>query len=343
MTVFEGALSEEAAALLGIRLGDVVPLGLDQTDPLARQGYAPQTRWAVRVVGLFRARDPATRSGTGRTASCARARGSSAVARDQRCPRAGGSAAYATDGGTGRSRGAPDALSLALVRRPGRISMARRRPAVGALRQTESIFPRASDHGGHPRGHAHDERPRRTAGRFTEPLVVRGHGHGDRAAGAAAMAMASLGHGGPARRRGDAARPSPRWRTRGASTPTGPAGDAGGGAHVRRAGSRSRDGPRDPAIPGPDRPRASPAGAVVLVVAVLAVGLLEIPPALAPKAGARDGTGRAGRRCPGSTARPRAGVSRWRSCWWSCASRRSCFAARTGGGRSAGGHGGGRR
>jgi len=58
MTVFEGALSEDAAALLGIGLGDVVPLGLDQTDALARLGYAPRTRWAVRVVGLLRAREP---------------------------------------------------------------------------------------------------------------------------------------------------------------------------------------------------------------------------------------------------------------------------------------------
>ncbi len=291
MTVFEGALSEDAAALLGIGLGDVVPLGLDQTDTLARLGYAPHTRWAVRVVGLLRARDPADAFWYGengilhpstRVFSPSLAINDVRVLVDQ--------AAYAPMAARSEAAGLPMRYHWRSFVDPGAIAMADTGALVGALRQAELIFPRSASAAATPGTTRMTTdlavllADSRTRWSFAVTVMAAG------AAGAAAMAMASLGLVallGARRRRTSVA----AWRTRGASTPQVLRATLGEGLACAVPGAVLATGLAIALIPGTQPATSIAAGTAVVIAAVLAVGLLEIPPALGPKGGARAGHG----------------------------------------------------
>ena len=291
MTVFEGALSEDAAALLGIGLGDVVPLGLDQTDALARLGYAPRTRWAVRVVGLLRAREPSDVFWYGENGilhPSTRVFGPSLAINDVRVlvdP-----AAYGPMAAQSEAAGLPLRYHWRSFVDPGAISMADTGPLVGALRQAESIFPRSASAAATPgttrmtTDLAALLADSRTRWSFAVTVMAAG------AAGAAAMAMASLGLVAllaARRRRASVA----AWRTRGASTPQVLRATLGEGLVCAIPAAVLATGLAIVLIPGTQPATSIAAGTAVVIAAALAVGFLEIPPALGPKGGARAGNG----------------------------------------------------
>jgi len=291
MTVFEGALSEDAAALLGVGLGDVVPLGLDQTDTLARLGYAPRTRWAVRVVGLLRARDPSDVFWYGENGivhPSTRVFGPSLAINDVRVlvdP-----AAYGPMAAQSEAAGLPMRYHWRSFVDPGAISMADTGPLAGALRQAESIFPRSASATATPgttrmtsdlAALLDDSRTRWS---FAVTVMAAG------AAGAAAMAMASLGLVAllaARRRRASVA----AWRTRGASTAQVLRATLGEGLVCGIPAAMLATGLAIVLIPGSQPATSIAAGTAVVIAAALAVGFLEIPPALGPKGSARAGQG----------------------------------------------------
>ncbi len=288
ITVFEIAISEETAATLQVRIGELLSLSLDGTDGLVGAAGAGPQRCAAEIVGIFRPSnpaDPAWYAENGLLRASTRVYGPSYAIND------------------GRALMAPDAyrplMELTAAARvplryqwrffvdPERIDARGLAGLTAALQRTESIFPKAS-------GAVTSTGPARLTSalagllddfrtRWSFALVVMATG----AAGPAAMALAALGFIAflVARRRRSVVS---AWRMRGASTiqvlsatlaegllAGGPAALVGTGLAIGLVGS----GPPEPSLL---------AGGAVLGAAMILVGMLEIPPALAPRA--RDGT-----------------------------------------------------
>lgn len=285
--VFEGAISESAASLLGVKLGDVVPLRLDFTDALAQYVGIRGDQWAVRIVGLFRAIDPADEFWYGESGilrPTVRVYSPNLAYNDVRVLMADGAytplmAAWDVNALRYRWRGFVDS---------GRVAMSNAGALAAAMRQAESTYPRAVTG--------------LTAGRVTMASDLASLLTGAVARWSFALTMIASGAVGPAmialvslllvaliaaRRR----RPAiAAWRTRGASTPQVLRATIGEGLLAGAPAAVIGTIAAIAAIPARDTVSAVVAAGVVLVVAVLAVGLLEIPPPLVPRgANVREG------------------------------------------------------
>ena len=288
ITVFEVAISEETAAGLQVRLGDLLTLSLDGSDGLVGAAGAGPQRCAAEIVGIFRptnAADSAWYAENGLLRVSTRVYGPSYAINDGRAlmaPESYGPLMRLTAG----SR-VPLRYQWRFFVDPERIDARGLAGLTAALQRTESIFPKAS-------GAVTSAGPARltsalavllddfrTSWAFAQVVMATG------AAGPAAMALAALGFIAflVARRRRSVVS---AWRMRGASTiqvlsatlgegllAGGPAALVGTGLAIALVGS----GPPEPSLL---------AGGAVLGVAIILVGMLEIPPALAPRS--RDGT-----------------------------------------------------